>query len=79
VKYARLSGLPSGVLVFDDTGARIERPQADEFDDEGEPVLDEFQFATEVANRFFGDNRRWRVTSNVEDANDYPLILERRR
>jgi hypothetical protein len=79
VKYARLNGLPNGVLVFDDDGGRIERPQAEEFDDDGVPLLDEFQFGTEVANRFFEDDKRWRVTPHVDDARDYSLLLERRR
>jgi hypothetical protein len=79
VRYAKLSALPTGVLVFEDEVARIEKPQTEEFDDEGEPILDLFQFATEVANRFFGDNKRWRVTPDAEDAQDYALLLEKRR
>lgn len=79
VKYARLNALPTGVLIFENGVPRVEKPQADEFDDEGEPFLDEFQFGSEVANHFFDDNKRWRVAPIIEDAADYTLMLESRR
>lgn len=77
VTYARLKALPTGVLVFDSNAASVETAQSEEFDEDGEPVLDQFQFGTEVANRFFSDTKRWRVTPEV-DASAYTLLLERR-
>lgn len=75
VSYAKLPNLPMAMVVFENGAARLETPKSEEFD-EGEPVLDLHQFATEVANRFFGESVRWRVTSDPFEfkAADYTLI-----
>lgn len=77
VAFAKLHALPEGMLVFDNGAARVEAPVSGEPDEDGEPVLDQFQFATEVANRFFNDNTRWRVSAHIADDDDgsYALVL----
>lgn len=79
VQFAKLSGLPTGVLVYEAGIAKLEQPSAEDLDEDGEPILDLFQFATEVANRFFSEDKRWRVSPDGNDASEYALLLERQR
>lgn len=75
VIYARLPTMTRDVVVVLNGAAQVEPPQTDEYD-EGEPVLDQHQFATETANAFFGTSIRWRVTSDPTEfkAADYKCV-----
>jgi len=77
VIFAKLPALPKGLAVFENGAARVEAPFSEEFE-EGEPVLDLHQFATEVANKFFDTSIRWRVTSDPFEykAEDFALITQ---
>jgi hypothetical protein len=75
VSHAKLPNLPKAMAVFENGAAHLESPQSKEFD-EGEPVLDLHQYASEVASRFFAETIRWRVTSDPFEfkGSDYILI-----
>ncbi|MEQ1863141.1 MAG: hypothetical protein ABL996_00650 [Micropepsaceae bacterium] len=78
VSHAKLPNLPTAMVVFENGAVRLKAPESEEYD-EGEPVLDLHQFATEVANTFFGESVRWRVTSDSSEfkASDYTLVSGR--
>jgi hypothetical protein len=78
VSHAKLPNLPDAMVVFENGVVQLKALQSEEFD-EGEPVLDLHQFATEVANSFFGESIRWRVTSDPFEfkASEYTLVLGR--
>lgn len=84
IEQARLGTTWQGrQIVYDADGLALRQARPGEpvtsqagADEGADMVLDRHQFATEVANIFFGDTQRWRVTSDPTEfeATDYHLI-----
>lgn len=76
ILYGKAPDREGNRIVYEPGSARLEALDSDETWEDGSPVRDMHQYCTEVANQFFGETIRWRVTSDPSafDPGDYTLV-----